>query len=222
MASIKQMNANRRNAEKSTGPATPEGKQAASRNSVRHGLTALSPMVLAEEQEDYEQFVEAMRYNHQPQGALEYFLVDRMIHCAWGLRRVSAIEASLLVELPQNGRSEAGEKNLCLAGKKNDGPGALGRAYTRSAAQLAQLSRHERQLDRSFDENHRKLEKVQYARIMDYSFFYVDNIAKFPPPDNGRAKKEEGHYRSGTPEPLELYNGLTDEPPLANIFRGKS
>lgn len=40
MASEKQIAANRRNALLSSGPKTPEGKKASSRNSFRHGLTA--------------------------------------------------------------------------------------------------------------------------------------------------------------------------------------
>jgi len=40
MTSLKQIEANRRNALKSTDPRSEDGKQRASRNAVRHGLTA--------------------------------------------------------------------------------------------------------------------------------------------------------------------------------------
>jgi hypothetical protein len=40
MTSLRQIESNRRNAQKSTGPKTADGKARASRSAVRHGLTA--------------------------------------------------------------------------------------------------------------------------------------------------------------------------------------
>ena len=39
MATFRQINANRHNAQKSTGPLTEEGKDASRRNALKHGLT---------------------------------------------------------------------------------------------------------------------------------------------------------------------------------------
>ncbi|MGI8991856.1 MAG: hypothetical protein ACR2I2_20025, partial [Bryobacteraceae bacterium] len=72
---------------------------------------------------------------------------------------------------------------------------------------LARLSRHERQLDRSFYQALEKLGMVQYARVLDCSVFYAANLRKFSPPDSDRAKKnEEGHYRSGAPAPVVFHD----------------
>ena len=54
MSSLKQIEANRRNALKSTGPTTPEGKERSRCNAVRHGLTAETVIAALEDAEDYE------------------------------------------------------------------------------------------------------------------------------------------------------------------------
>ena len=53
MSSIRQIEANRRNSLKSTGPATAEGKQRSRCNAVRHGLTAETVIGALEDAEDY-------------------------------------------------------------------------------------------------------------------------------------------------------------------------
>jgi hypothetical protein len=45
MASEKQIQANRRNAQRSTGPVTAEGKAAVSQNALKHGLRSRGPLV---------------------------------------------------------------------------------------------------------------------------------------------------------------------------------
>ena len=60
MTSLKQIEANRRNALKSTGPRSEEGKQRASRNALRHGLTAETIIEPLEDSEDYKLFEEAI------------------------------------------------------------------------------------------------------------------------------------------------------------------
>jgi hypothetical protein len=56
MSSLKQIEANRRNALKSTGPTTPEGKERSRFNAVRHGLTAETIIATLEDAEDYQAF----------------------------------------------------------------------------------------------------------------------------------------------------------------------
>ena len=54
MTTQAQILANQRNAQKSTGPCTAEGKASASQNSVKHGLLAHCDVIAAESQADFD------------------------------------------------------------------------------------------------------------------------------------------------------------------------
>lgn len=60
MTSYRQVEANRRNALKSTGPRTDAGKETSRRNAVRHGLMAETVIAAMEDAEDYTAFEEAI------------------------------------------------------------------------------------------------------------------------------------------------------------------
>jgi hypothetical protein len=95
MASLKQIEANRRNARKSTGPATQEGKDNSRRNAVRHGLTAETVIGAIEDAEDYKAFEAAIITDYDAQSAVERELVLRLASLLWRLRRAAAIETGL-------------------------------------------------------------------------------------------------------------------------------
>lgn len=95
MTSFKQIEANRRNALKSTGPTSPEGKQRARCNAVRHGLTAETVINALEDAEDYKAFEATVIADYNAQSAVERELVLRLASLLWRLRRVTAIETGL-------------------------------------------------------------------------------------------------------------------------------
>jgi hypothetical protein len=91
--SDKQLAANRLNAQKSTGPRTPEGKARVSKNALKHGLTGRDIVMPNETPEDYDSFREGLLDDLAPCGDLEEVLADRIVAYAWRLRRVPMIEA---------------------------------------------------------------------------------------------------------------------------------
>ncbi len=96
MTSLKQFEANRRNALKSTGPRTEDGKLRASRNAVRHGLTAETVIEPMEDPEDYTAFEQAVAADYDAETAVERELVLRLASLLWRLRRTTLIETGLL------------------------------------------------------------------------------------------------------------------------------
>jgi hypothetical protein len=95
MSSLKQIEANRRNALKSTGPITPEGKERSRCNAVRHGLTSETVIAALEDQEDYQAFEAAVTADYDAESAVERELVLRLASVLWRLRRATGIETAL-------------------------------------------------------------------------------------------------------------------------------
>ena len=95
MTSLRQVEANRRNARLSTGPVTEEGKRRSRQNAVRHGLTAETVIDALEDADDYAAFELAVTSDYDVQTAVERELVLRLASLLWRLRRATAIESGL-------------------------------------------------------------------------------------------------------------------------------
>jgi len=95
MTSFRQIEANRRNPQLSTGPVTEEGKRRSRQNAVRHGLTAETVIDALEDAEDYAAFEMAVTADYDAQSAVERELVLRLASLLWRLRRATAIESGL-------------------------------------------------------------------------------------------------------------------------------
>ncbi len=96
MATQKQIEANRRNAQKSTGPKTPEGKAAVRLNSLKHGLRSGSLILPGENSDQFDQLFAALESEWQPQSATARIYLEQMAIAQWKLRRLEVAEASLL------------------------------------------------------------------------------------------------------------------------------
>jgi hypothetical protein len=95
MTSDRKIEANRQNALKSTGPRTPEGKAAASRNAVKHGLLSEEVLLPGEDSEVLRELGENLKAELQPLGELENLLIDRIIAAYWRLRRLGRVESGI-------------------------------------------------------------------------------------------------------------------------------
>src|SRR3954464_13784260 len=95
MTTFKQIEANRRNARRSTGPTTAEGKLRSRQNAIRHGLTAETVIGALEDAEDYKAFEAAVIVDYDAQSAVERELVLRLASLLWRIRRATTIETGL-------------------------------------------------------------------------------------------------------------------------------
>ena len=124
MSSLKQIEANRGNALKSTGPTTQEGKERSRCNAVRHGLTAETVIAELEDAADYQAFEAAVIADYDAQTAVERELVLRLASVLWRLRRAIGIESGIFESVPQG----SAKQDDPLSGKAQVNP-ATDRIY---------------------------------------------------------------------------------------------
>ena len=87
MATEKQLEANRRNVLKSTGPKTSEGKARSSKNAIKHGLTSETDVLDDENADELETLVESWVADLRPRNIAEKALVTRAAQSCWRLER---------------------------------------------------------------------------------------------------------------------------------------
>jgi hypothetical protein len=107
-----QLNANRANAQASTGPRTEEGKQRSRLNALRHGITAKVIVMTEEEMEAYQTFSNGLLAEWQPQGATEKILVQALADTHWRLNcgrthELALFAFSTMMNLPPRSRPNA-------------------------------------------------------------------------------------------------------------------
>ncbi len=92
MSSEAQIIANRRNAQKSTGPRTTDGKTAISQNAVRHGLSAAQNVISSESQADFDLYRDQLLAELAPASPMESILAERVVGLSWRLKRIGRIQ----------------------------------------------------------------------------------------------------------------------------------
>ena len=95
MSTQLQIQANRKNARKSTGPRSAEGKTKSRFNALKSGLHAGSQVIPGEDVAELEALAASYREEFQPETPQDTVLVDSLIAADWRLRRLHKIEAQL-------------------------------------------------------------------------------------------------------------------------------
>jgi len=179
MTSEAQIEANRRNSQRSTGPRTEAGKARSRRNALRHGLAARTLIVtLWEDEGEFAAFAADMRQDLAPDGAVEEALAQRIILCAWRLERLCRIEADYLTGesiLVANERAAPGDEIVPIGAWPEEMPS---------------LARHEAMLDRALERAMRLFRERQKARLADALPGALDDSAERSQSDAASAPDE--------------------------------
>jgi len=99
MATQKQIDANRRNAQLSTGPRIPEGKAAVRLNALRHGLRARTVVLPGEDREEFNRLCDLLEQEWLPRTSTELFYLEQMAVSQWKLTRMEIGEADVYQEV---------------------------------------------------------------------------------------------------------------------------
>ena len=181
MATQAQINANRQNAEYSTGPRTAEGKAVVSQNALKHGLFADASVVNGENQADFDLHRDAYLAEVAPVGVMESFLAERIAGLSWRLRRAermqnqyfdemidslqpSALELSARAMLPDFLRQE--EENATVP-EARYALGSVARKDWANNRTLDRMMMYERRIESSMIGTMHHLKKFQILRRME-------------------------------------------------------
>jgi len=96
MATQAQIQANRKNAQKSTGPKTTAGKAVASQNSVKHGLRANRLLLISDDPDEFAEHRDSLLNELAPVGPMETILANRIVALTWQLDRVARFQSGSL------------------------------------------------------------------------------------------------------------------------------
>jgi len=181
MATEAQILANRRNAQKSTGPHTIEGKAIVSQNAIKHGLTAGQDVIFSESQADFELYRDEMLAELAPASPMESMLAERIISLSWRLRRAGRIQNQAIDSIKANetcGPLAKLTKSLFSKGLEQpqnetstlDVDLALGRLAIKdfsNARVLERLLMYERRIEHSLYKTILELQRLHLMRKLD-------------------------------------------------------
>jgi len=159
MPSPLQYAANRLNAMKSTGPASPKGKVRSSLNALRHGLTARVVVLPSEDMAAYEAFSKEIVDSLDPQTPMERQFAQTVADNQWRINRIRSVEDGMLADahFEKAGDFDAEHPDI-------HSTLTASRAFRNHSQDFVNLSIYEQRLHRSMKEALRQLDELQTKR----------------------------------------------------------
>jgi len=173
-----QILANRRNAQKSTGPRTPHGKAIVAHNAVKHGLLARQALINSENHADFDLYKDTILTELAPAGPMESILAERIVVLSWRLKRAAHIQAQVIDAMNADNKSSPLTKLTQSLFFKNTNPSqtapsapasdlALGRLVIKdfsNARVLDRLLMYERRIEHSLYKTLLEFQRLQLIR----------------------------------------------------------
>lgn len=114
MTTQKQSAANKANAQKSTGPATPAGKAVIAGNAIKHGILASRILLAGEDADLFQQLLSEMSKALRPVGILEQALSEKIAAAVWKQRRLIEAE-TVSIELSRDTKHRMVRRQVDMA-----------------------------------------------------------------------------------------------------------
>ena len=195
MSTVAQIEANRRNSQKSTGPTSPEGKAASSLNALKSGIHAGSHVIRGEDPVELQALTAEFLLHHRPADPNQRALVDTLIAAEWTQRRLRRIEAQLWeyqVECLDNNLSPAEYLDESI---QHNSP--LGHSYQNALEAFSRLQRRIECTNRMYLRNLAVLQDLQKSSP--------------PPASVPQVEAEQPANPSPEPAPPEQTQSLTPQ-----------
>ena len=159
MVSERRIEANRKNAQRSTGPRTSAGRARSSMNALRHGITGQVSIATVEDRAAHDKFIQEIIDRLRPEDPLELQFASLIAEDFWRLQRIRAVENDILA---LGNFSDAADIEV-------DHPeihASLTRAQTfvNQSKDFERLTLYEQRINRALEKNRRQLDELQAER----------------------------------------------------------
>jgi hypothetical protein len=200
MATQAQIDANRQNAQKSSGPSE-AGKAVTKLNATKHGLAGRTVYLTSSEEGPYLEFHEGLFTAFSPRGVLEQSLVESVVDSRWRIFQISKIEAGLYTIGEFENKADLANYP---ADKSDDVSRAL--TFSRKQKEFDKLNRYQTRLNRQATQDLKQLEQLQSSRkaqelkdFQDAAALYIQSLnttEPFDPSEFGFVWSEEEIFQS--------------------------
>ena len=159
MVSERRIEANRRNAQRSTGPRTEAGRARSSINALRHGITGQVSIMTTEDRAAHDKFVQELIDRLRPEDPLELQFASVIAEDFWRLQRIRSVENDMLA---LGNFSAAAEIDV-------DHPEihtslTRARTFLDHSKDFERLTLYEQRINRAIEKNRKQLDELQAER----------------------------------------------------------